>query len=441
MDIKNHSEDKLAHSFQVSVAPETIEFRIKNRLLELGKSAKIPGFRPGKAPLQILQQRYEATARPEVIRSVIDDSYQQILTQNKLRPASSPNVTVDSYEENQALVVTYAFEVLPEIKEIDLTKIACERPTAAVTDKMIDAALTRLEQNNKSTAPLDKMRPAKMGDTIVIDFEGRTKNGPIVGGSAKGVNLELGSGYFIPGFENKIVGMAKGEYKTIEVSFPKDYNTKDLAGEDATFDVTVHDILKTVTPPIDDAFATNVGFKSLQEFREAIKHQLQVENDQMSFMVAKKAILDVVDKEKVDLPPSLVELEYKQIHPQANPEEGEKPSKKKASDEEDKKFYTIAERRVRLGLILADIGNRAKVEVTAKELQQAVMDQARRYPGQEKAVMEFYQKNTNAQQSLRAPIFEDKVIRLIIAKGNVKDKKVTQAELEGALKKVTDSAL
>ncbi len=438
MDIKKDSVEGLKHSYQVAVAPELIEMRVKTRILEAGKNAKIPGFRPGKAPLQVLQKRYEGTARPEVIRNVIDETYRKLLADKKLRAAGQPQITVDSYEVNQELLCTYEFEVLPEIKDIDLKKkIKVTKLSTKVEAKMVKEAVDRIADTNKTTKPLEKDRAAKKGDVVFIDFDGRTKDGPITGGSGKGVQLELGSGYFIPGFEEQIVGMKKGQNKKIEVKFPKDYSANDLAGKDATFDCTLQDIHEAEKPKIDDDFCKNIGFKSRKELDEAVEKQLQSENDRMAFTIVKKDVLDALEKEKFDLPESLVDSELSQIMPEAAGEEKKETKKEK---DEKAKMRKIAERRVRLGLILADIGNKNKVEVTNKELQQAMIEQARRYPGEEQKVMDFFAKNSDAQQSLRAPIYEDKVIEVILEKASVTEKTVAQKDLEKAMQDVNDAA-
>lgn len=462
MEITKSSSKGLKHSFTVTVKAETIEMQVKNRILEVGKTAKIPGFRPGKAPLQVLQQRYEVTARPEVVRKVIDDTYRKVLTDKKLRPAARPEIVVDSYSENADLVCSFEVEVLPIIEDIDLAKvIKAERPVAEVDDKLMEETLKRIASNNKTTAPLKKERAAKKGDTVIIDFEGRTEDGPISGGSGKGIALELGSGYFIPGFEEQLEGAKKDEHKTVNVSFPQDYNAKDLAGKKATFEVTVHEIQETVLPEINEEYAKSLGFETLDALKEIVKNQLQQDNDRLSFTVVKRKILDLLDSVKVELPESLVINEVHQLDPEHNHHDcdhgsseeqaeeeaaaDEKEDKKKSKAKKDKsdskeakELRELAERRVRLGLILADIGNKNEVHVTQKEMQQAMLEQARRYPGQEQQVLEYLQKNEGAQQAIRAPIFEDKVIALAIEKGKVTDKKVSRDELEKAAQEANE---
>lgn len=448
MEIIKDSVKGLKHSYQVSVTPEIIEMRVKDRILEMGKKAKVPGFRPGKIPLQVLQTRYESSARSEVLRSIIDEHYKKLLANKNLRPAQQPQITVDQYDVNQALHCTFEFEVLPEIHSIDLKKaVKLDHHVADIDDQLIEKTLERVAQNNKTTMPLKKERAAKMGDTLIIDFDGRTADGPISGGSGKGIQLELGSNYFIPGFEEKLVGCQKGEAKTIDVQFPKDYNAKDLKGKKATFDVVVHDIHETIIPTMDDEFAKKIGFKDLAELSNIIKTQLENENKRMSFMIAKKDILDTLNKEKIDLPQSLVDTEIHHMDPEHkhhSHDHGDEHGHEKGHDgdhqtdqpikksdaKEAKELYALAERRVRLGLILADIGNRNAIEVTQKELQTAIMEQARRYPGQEKNVIDYFHKNPQAINSLKAPIFEDKVIEFIMSQGTVNEKKISQTELE-----------
>ena len=442
LDIRKDEVKGLKHSYQIAVAPELIELRVKTRILEAGKNAKIPGFRAGKAPLQVLQKRYEGTARPEVIRAVIDETYAKLLTEKKLRAANKPQITVDSYEVNEELVCTYEFETLPTIQDIDLKKkVKVTKLSAKVEPKTVDEAVDRIADTNKKTKPLEKDRAVKQGDVVFIDFEGRTADGPITGGSGKGVQLEIGSGYFIPGFEDQIVGMKKGQSKKIEVKFPDDYSAKDLVGKDATFDCTLQDIHESEKPVIDDEFSKGIGFKDRKDLDAAVEKQLQAENDRMAFTIVKKDVLDALEDVDFELPETLVESEISQISPELSQLNDQKDGDQKddeQSSKEAQKIRKIAERRVRLGLILADIGNKHKIEVSNKELQQAMIEQARRYPGEEQKVMEFFSKNRDAQQSLRAPIFEDKVIQSILDNATVTEKTVTQKDLEKQMEKVTN---
>ena len=440
MEIKQDSVKGLKHSYSVVVKPEAIEMRVKKKLQNIGKTAKIQGFRPGKAPMQVLQQRYDSQVRPDALREIIDESFNKILKDKKLHPATKPEIIVEKYEVNKALECKYEFEVLPEIKEIDLKKkVKIDKLITEVSEKDIEETLKKIAETNKTTEPSKKDRAAKKGDTVIIDFDGKTKNGPISGGSGKGINLELGSGYFIPGFEDQVIGMKKGDKKTVKVSFPKDYSAKDLAGLDATFECELQEVHDTVTPKMDDEFCKKIGLKDLKDLKKTVKEQLVEENNRMSFLVAKRDILDALEGEKVELPESLVDSELQQITPQnaaANdPDEKSKKPSKKDQDE----LKAIAERRVKLGLVLADIGNRNKIQVTEKEVQYAIIDQARRYPGQEKEVFDYFRTNAAAQQSLRAPIFEDKVIDFVISKATVKEKKVSKEALEKAAREVMEA--
>lgn len=460
MEIKEEKVSGLQHTYKVFISAESIEQKVKDKLEATGRKVKIPGFRPGKAPLQVIQQRYESSVRPDVLHDLLNDTVHKIIDQKKIRPASKPELKVDQYEEGQSLECTIEIEVLPEIKNIDLKSIQFDRLVAAVDDQQVMERLQVLASDNKETRKVDTPRPAKKGDTVDIDFNGRTLAGPIQGGSGKGVHLELGSGTFIPGFEEQLIGMKANEEKTIEVVFPKDYQSKELAGQEAHFLVKVNDVLETIDAEVNDDFAKRLNFKDLEALKDLIKKSLERENTGMTFLLAKKQILDHLDKMKIDLPKSLVESEFKILwqdhlgeddseHDHCEDEscthedhkktkKSKKESKKDGDETERKIYHDLAERRVRLGLILAEIGLKHKVEVTQDELQQALFNQARRYPGEEKQVWDYYQKHPQALQSLRAPIFEDKVIELISQQATVTEKQVPQKKLEEAVKELTD---
>jgi trigger factor len=463
MEIKEAKVSGLNHIYKVFIPAEQIEQKVKDKLEATGRKAKIPGFRPGKAPLQVIQQRYESSIRPDVLHDLLNDTVRKVIDDKKLRPAVKPELKVDKYEEGQSLECTIEIEVLPEIKEVDLKKIDCEKFVTAVDDKQVMEQLENLAKGNKETKKLDKPRAAKNGDTVDIDFNGRTLAGPINGGSGKGVHLELGSGSFIPGFEEQLIGMNAGDERTITVTFPKDYQAEELAGQEANFVVKVREVLETVAPKIDEEFAKRLNFKALDDLKNVIKNSIERENERMTFLLMKKQILDQLDKLKVELPQSLVEAEFKIIWQNHMEEEGHehehehdcdddscghedhkkdkkaKKGAKKDEHEKDRKLYhDLAERRVRLGLLLAEIGVKHKVEVTRDELQSAIFNHARRFPGQEKKVLDYYQQNPQALQQLRAPIFEDKVIDVIAKNATVKEKKVSQKNLEDAVKEITE---
>jgi trigger factor len=462
MEIKEAKISGLQHTYKVLIPAEHIEQKVKDKLEATGRKAKIPGFRPGKAPLQVIQQRYETSVRPDVLRDLLSETVRKMIDNKKLRPAIKPEVKIDAYTEGQSLECTIEIEVLPDIKEIDLKSIQFEKLVSSIEDYQVMEHLQVLASDNKETKKLDKSRPVRKGDTVDIDFSGRTLEGPIKDGSGKGVHLEIGSGTFIPTFEEQLIGMKAGDEKTIEVVFPKDYSSKQLAGKEAHFVVKVHDVLQTVEPELDDAFAKRLNFKNLEELKNLMKTSLEKENEKMTFLLMKKQILDQLDKVKIDLPQSLVEAEFKLIwqeylaedehdHEHCEDEscthEDHKNGKKvkktgpkdKLAHEAQRKIYReIAERRVKLGLLLAEIGLKHKVEVTRDELQEAIFNQARRFPGEEKKVLDYFQQNPQALHQLRAPIFEDKVIDVISQHASVKEKQISQKKLEEAVKAITE---
>lgn len=449
MEIRDSQVKGLKHTYKATISADKIESTMQTRLVEAGSKVKIDGFRPGKAPMDLVKKRFEESVRPEVLRDLLDETVQKIIKDKNLRAAGRPSVDVDSYNIGSAMEITVSLEVLPDIKDVDLSKVKFEKLVAKADDKIVDDRLAELAKNNKKTQPLEKDRSTKKGDTVTIDFVGRTEEGPFKGGSAKGVNLELGSNHFIPGFEDQLIGWSKGDKKTIQVTFPKDYGSSELKGKKAEFDVELTDIQETIIPTPDDAFAKTLGVKDLAELKSMIGNVVQGEYDRMSFMIAKRRTLDALDSVKIDVPETLTKNEFKHIWNQTHPHNHDhcdhehdhcdfEDEVKKADPKEIKEMETIAERRVRLGLLLAEIGRSHKVDVTKEELEKAIWEQARRYPGQSKQVYEYYQKNQSAIQSLRAPIFEDKVIEVIVKEAGIKDKVVPFATLEKEFKEVTE---
>lgn len=436
MQVSESTTSGLVHTYKVVISKTEIDQEMSLKAKARAEGTKIDGFRPGKAPLHIVMQRYGALIQEQALKDLVQKSVDWVIDSNKLKVATRPDVKLHSFDTGKDIECTISVETLPQVPEVDLSKLKVEKLEAAVEDKMIQETLDRIASQNKKTAPYDKPHKAKLGDTVIVDFNGRTEDGPISGGSGKGIALELGSGYFIPGFEEQLVGMQAKDERTIKVNFPKDYQASDLAGKEATFEVTVQEVQQTVTPQPDDEFAKGIGFEGIEKLKEFVRKTLQDQQDSYAFLLAKKELLDALDTQKVELPPSLVSHEYNSIwhqtHPEHHHEEGECPHPN------DPELHKIAERRVRLGLILAEIGKKHEVAVTRDELAQALQNEARKYPGREKQVYEFYTKNSQAMNSLRAPIFEDKVIRVMLEKAQVKIKKVSCAELEKQYKNLTE---
>lgn len=440
MQVKELKVEGLKHELEITVPATEVENRIGKRLEEHGKSLNISGFRPGKIPLSILKQRYGLVARHEVIDQIVEESAYKALETKKIQPAMRPNTTVISNEEDKDLVFKVSVESLPEINIPDLKKYSFDRMVSEVEQDKLDKSLQTLLENNKQEKELANPRAAKKGDVVVIDFEGLVDNKPLKNGSGKDFHLTLGAGMFIPGFEEQLEGVNRGDKREVKVKFPDTYHAEEIAGKDATFNVTVHDILELTAPEANDDFAKRVGFTTVDQLKDFIKQQMQSEYDRMSFLLMKRAILDKFsDDFKFDAPQSLIENEFNVIWEELKREASDDESKKSIESEETRKQYQdIADRRVRLGLVLAEIGKQNKITVDQKELDRAIIEQARLYPGQERKVVDYFRSNPQALASLKAPIFEDKVIQSIISGVAITDKKVSLKDLEEAVKKITE---
>lgn len=449
MQVKEIKSKGLKHEFQVTIPSTLIEKKMVERLEYHGRSIRISGFRPGKIPLDVLKKRYGAAVRNEVIEEVIKESNQKVIQEKNLRPALQPQVKINSEKDGADLDYVMTFEALPEIKTPKLDKYSFEKLVASVDKKQIDKSLKNLSQGYKGREDYKPDHKASKGDVVVIDFDGRLEDGKkIEGGSGKNVELELGSNSFIPGFEDQLIGSKAGDDVKVKVPFPKDYHAKELAGKSAEFAVTVNKIQKTVEPKIDDEFAKKLGIESAEKLEKIISDKLKDEYARMSFLLSKRAVLDkLAEDNKFEVPETLVENEFNVIWEEIKKEhkaEESNPKKKKTEKSEDledpelkQQYKDIAERRVRLGLLLAEIGRENKVDVTQKELEKAILEQARQYPGQEKMVFDYFREHPHALASLKAPIFEDKVIELILQKAKINEKTVTFEELEKAVIEIT----
>lgn len=450
MEVKDLSVEGLEHKIQVSIPLELIEKRLLQRLEDHGKSLKISGFRPGKVPLPILRQRYGVAARMEVVEALIQETSNQVLNEKNIRPAFKPEINVTSQQEEQNVQYVMTVESLPKVAVPDLKKYKFSRLKAAVDRKSIDEAISRLREHNKQAKDLSADHKAEKGNVVIIDFDGEiVGEKKIEGGAGKEYALLLGSNSFIPGFEDQLIGVKAGDETTVEVTFPADYHSKDIAGKLAKFSIYVHKVQSMDLPELNDDFAKNIGFQQFSELEKAIEDQISDEYEKMSFLVSKRHVLDALAEDnKFASPKGLVEnefsiiwreLERENAHAESHEhtEECQHESHDLEKPEVKEQYQQIAERRVRLGLLLAEIGKEHKIEVTNKELERAVLEQARQYPGQEKQVFEYFRKDAQALASLRAPIFEDKVIKLILEKADVNQKDVTFEELEKAVKEIT----
>lgn len=439
MQIKQTKKENLLQEFTVTLSADEIDVKINERLEEVGKTVSIPGFRPGKVPMQMLKSKYGQAVMGEVLEKAVNDSTQQAINENELRPAMQPKIEVKKFEEGKGLEYTMAVELLPEIKLGDFKKINLSKKVAKPDAAAVKESLDRIADANKASEAIKEKRATKKGDIIVIDFDGTVDGEPRDGMKGEDHHLELGTNSFIDTFEDQLTGKKAGDHVSVTVTFPDPYASAELAGKEAVFEVDIKEIHKAVKPKLDDEFAKKLGMDDLKSVNEAIEKQMQAEYDHHTRLYLKKDLLDALDDmHDFAVPAGMVEGEFKTIAHQASHQghdhgvgeecnhEGEE---QKLSKEDEKEYRGIAERRVKLGLVLAEVGRDNKIEISQAELQQAVIREAQNYPGQEAQVFEHYQKNPQALEMLRAPIFEDKTIDFILEIAMVEDTQVSVDEL------------
>jgi trigger factor len=432
----------LKREFQVVLNAAQLKTRLEDGLTGLQGKVRINGFRPGKVPAAHLKRLYGRSVMSDVLQNAVNEANQKIITDHGLKLAFEPQVRFpeDKAEVEAAmeargdLAFTVALEILPKFDLVDVKGVSLTKPVAEVPDTEIDAALLRMGQGNRTFATKGDKAKAADGDRVIIDFVGTLDGVPFEGGTGNDMPLDLGSNQFIPGFEAQMVGAKAGETRKVDVSFPENYMAENLAGRPASFAVTVKDVQGPEAIVIDDALAKAFGMDSLDALKDAIRQQIGRDFAAQSRRKLKKDLLDALDgRYAFDLPPTLVEQEFANVWKQV--ETDLKQAGKSFADEgttEDEakgEYRKIAERRVRLGLVLAEIGEDAKVQISDEEVTQALIERARQFPGQEKAVWDFYQKNPQALAELRAPIFEEKVVDHLLAQVTVTETTVSRDAL------------
>lgn len=434
MQVTQTNADGLKHEFKVVIPAGHLEEKVSIRLAEVGRTVRIPGFRPGKVPMGILKKKYGSSVMGEVLESAVNDGTQHALEEHKLRPAVQPKVEITSFEEGSDLEFTIAIETLPEVKITGLGDLALEKPVAEVSDADVDEALQNIANRQEKTDVAAKTHAAKSGEVVVIDFLGKVNDVPFDGGKAEGYSLKLGSGNFIPGFEDQLIGAKAGDERVVKVTFPADYGSEALAGKDAEFVVKVHEVRKVVPATIDDELAKGVGLEGLAELKKAVREEIERDYANLSRAHLKRHLLDqLAGQYDFVVPESMVDLEFDAIWKQLEKDKSEgrlDAADQGKSDEALKEEYrAIATRRVRLGLVLSEVGRENNITIVQDDLNRAVMAEARRYPGQEHMVFQYFQKNADALNSLRAPIFEEKVIDFILELAKVTEKVVSVGDL------------
>jgi trigger factor len=423
----------LKREFKVVIAAEDIRSKVDDRLAELGRTIRLPGFRPGKVPMPVLKKRYGTAVLGEVLERALSDSSSQAMTERGLRPAMQPKVDITAFAEGADLEYTLAVELLPEVKPIDFGRLELSRLKVTPDGAEVTKALERMAVDYRASKKIDD-RAARHGDILVIDFVGRVDGEEFPGGAAKDHRLELGSSAFIQGFEDQLIGRAAGETVDVNVSFPAEYVNDKLAGKPAVFTVTIKEIHEPEPVTVDEGLAKRMGFDDLETLRKAARDQMEREYARLARARLKRELLDkLAETHDFPVPQGMVDLEFEAIwrNIEAERARGSKdPSLAGRTDDELKaEFRAIAERRVRLGLLLSEVGRLNNIQVTQEELNRAMVEEARRMPGQERQVIDYFRKNPQAAAQLRAPLFEDKVVDFVLEMAKVGERPATVEEL------------
>jgi trigger factor len=442
MQVTETLSQGLKHEFQVSVPASDLDAKADARLVDMKDKVRLNGFRPGKVPVSHLKKVYGRSVMAETIDQTIRDANTQIFTERGFRLATEPKITMptektevdDLLAGKSDLKYTVAIEVVPAIQLADFKSFNVEKVVADVTDADIDEAIKRIADQNRSYAAKGEGAKAESGDRVTISFKGSINGTPFEGGTGENIPVVIGSSTFIPGFEEQLIGIGAGETRTLKVTFPKNYGNATLAGQPAEFETTASLVEAPQPVEINDEFAKTLGLESLDKLKEAMRDRLTTEFAGATRQRVKRALLDRLDEaHRFEAPPSLIDEEFNLMWNSVKAEmdssgktfADENTTEEAASEE----YRKIADRRVRLGLVLSEIGEKNKITVTEDEVGRAVIERARSMPGREKEVWDFYRNNANALAQLRAPIYEDKVVDFILELANVTEKKVSREEL------------
>jgi trigger factor len=439
MQITETVSEGLRREYKIVVPQGDLDAKVTARLEEMKPKMHLKGFRPGKAPVSYLKKQFGKSMMGEVVEQVVNDGSAKAIADNSLKPAFAPRVEpvgeLEQVMDGKAdLEFTVTVDLMPDFELTDVSKIKIERLTSEVTDADVDEALKRLAEQSRTYSSRPEGAGAELDDQVIIDFVGSVDGVEFAGGTADDFNLTLGSGQFIPGFEEQLIGAKAGEKRDVNVKFPEEYGEPKLAGKDALFVVTVKDVKAPDEAKIDDELAKRLGLQTVGELKDRVRDQVKTDFSRASRVHLKRRILDALDSShSFELPPAMVESEFNGIWNAVEQElkrEGKTFADEGKTEEELKKeYHDIAERRIRLGLVLARIGEQNGLTVANDELQRAIAQRARQFPGQEQQVFEFYMKNQQALAEIRAPIFEDKVVDFITELADVTDRKVDRETL------------
>ena len=439
MQITETVSEGLRREYKVVIPANDLDARLTGRIEEMKSRVHLKGFRPGKAPVSFLKRTYGKSMMGEIVQDAVNESSQKAVKDNALKPAFPPRIDlVSTFEQvvdgKSDLEFTVKVDLMPDFEVTDVAKLNVERLTSDVADADVDDAIKRIAEQSRTYSAREDGEAAEKDDAVLIDFIGRVDGEEFTGGKADDFNLVLGSGQLIPGFEDQLIGVKKGEARDVNVTFPADYPEAKLAGKDAVFAVTVKEVKKPDVVAIDDELAKKIGLDSLGTLKERVREQLKGDFSRASRLHMKRRILDALDEaHSFTLPPTMVEGEFNGIWEQVQAElkrEGKTAEDEgKSEDELRAEYQKIAERRVRLGLVLAKIGEQNGLTVAPDEIQRAIAQRARQFPGQEQQVFNFYTSNPQAAAEIRAPLFEDKVVDFIAELATITDRKVDRETL------------
>ncbi|MEY3985515.1 MAG: trigger factor [Pseudomonadota bacterium] len=434
----------LKRAYTLTIAAKDIAARVEQEVARLAPQVRMPGFRPGKVPANLIKKMHGESLQADALNNSVQEAVQALIADKKLRPAMSPSVELnEGYAHGKDAELKIALEVLPEIPTPSIDGLKLERLTVEASAEAVDEAVLRIAQQQKGYDDAPKGHKAKTGDLVVMDFVGKVGGTPFEGGTGEGMSVEIGSGRLIPGFEDQLVGVKSGDEKTITVTFPADYNVETLKGAEATFDLVIKDVRVPGEAKADDAFAKSLGLEGIDQLRELMKGQLEQEFNQLTRTHMKRRLLDqLAAAHDFDVPPGMVDAEFNQIWAQLEHEAGHEadPEAARADMEKDRDEYrAIAVRRVRLGLLLSEIGQANNVQISSQEMNRLITQAAMQYgPGDRERFIQYVQQDPMAAAQIRAPLYEDKVVDFLFSKAEITDRSVTREELEAAIEADAD---
>jgi len=434
MQIKEVKSEGLSREYNLTIKAEAFNAEVDKKLKKIAQTASMAGFRAGKVPFGMIKKKYQGNAMSEALDDVIKNGVNELLKEKNLRPVFTPDVDLKKFEEGKDIEFNVTMEIMPDIEIKDFSGIKIEKPVADVPNEEIEKALNYMAESHRDSVKVEEDRATVKGDIAVIDFVGSIDGVEFPGGKGEAYPLEIGSGSFIPGYEDQLIGKKAGEVVNVKATFPENYHAKDLAGKEALFVTTIKEIREVKKTEINEDFAKTMGAESLDKLKESVKERIAQDYENATKMKLKRALLDALDKAyKFDVPAKLVDMEYDAIVKQYEnaKKNNQLDEDEKSKKEEDllKEYKDIAVRRVKLGLLLAEVGNNAKVEVNQDDINKAIMNEAQRYPMQAKAIFDFYLKNKQAIERLRTQVYEEKVIDYVLSKVELKEKKVSVEEL------------